>query len=110
MTDKDWCSQHGISTTSLYRHIRKLRMADHPVPGHDAAPLSNHERHEVVSLSIMDTAGETGCQTVRTASLPLHQGSPGGIHITIGSFHVDIGENASASALQETLRILQEIC
>ena len=48
MTDKDWCHSNGISQTSLYRHINRLRKKDYAIPGHGRVQLD--KGHEVVPI------------------------------------------------------------
>ena len=108
MPDKEWCGQHGISTTSLYRHIRKLKAGNKPVPGHSATMV--HEKHEVVPLRITEPEEEPACFP-GVPETPVHmQEEACGIHISVGPFRLYIGSNASTSILQDTLSILQKIC
>lgn len=108
MTDKDWCSQNGISTSALYRHIRKLKAFDVPIPGH--GEICTSEKHDVVPLRIAESESRAAFQANGSESAPFLQHLSCGIHISIGSFRIDVAGNADPAALQNTLQILQRIC
>lgn len=108
MTDKAWCDQYGISTTSLYRHIRKLKAGNTAVPGHDAAAA--REKHEVVPLRMADSEKGLDCFNEMCQTSRMMPEGPCGIRVSVGPFRLDILNNASQSVLQDTLRILRGIC
>ena len=108
MTDKDWCSQNGISTTALYRHIRKMKSSDVSIPGH--SEVCTMEKHDVVPLRIAESESRAAFQNNDPESAPFLRQLSCGIHITIGSFRIEVAGNADPAALQNTLQILQRIC
>lgn len=107
MSDSDFCREQGVSRTSLYRHIRKLREKAYELP------KKHEDKHEVVQLEVygdmltdpitasVEEVEEAGNSQERNESR---------IHIICGGFHVDIDEGADRSTLQDTLSILQKIC
>ena len=108
MNDKDFCREQGISQTSLYRHIRKLKEKAYELP------KNSKHKHEVVPLTVYDEptftindmqAEPKGHGICRDAH---HDGSR--IHILYGGFRLDIDEGADKSTLRDTLSILQKIC
>ena len=110
MNDKDFCRQEGISQTSLYRHIRKLREKAHDIPG------SYEQPHEVVQIEVSDDRDGMSCFPVIGSEkhvennlwLPEHESSR--IHIKCGDFRLDIDKGADRATLRDTLSILQKLC
>ena len=108
MNDKDFCREQGVSQTSLYRHIRKLKEKAYELPEKQEC------RHEVVQLEVY---GEQLLDPDATAMEPVRK-EPGEvlkrngsrIHISYGGFRLDIDEGADKSTLQDTLSILRKIC
>ena len=113
MTDKDWCRSNGISQTSLYRHINRLRKKDYAIPEHGRVQLD--KGHEVVPVEF-DKITELDPKYVRLSSevrnddVSVSEIASSGVHVTAGRFKIDIDNNVNTSVLQDTLRILQRLC
>ena len=113
MTDKDWCHSNGISQTSLYRHINRLRKKDYAIPEHGRVQLD--KGHEVVPVEF-DRFAEPAQTYVRLSeeeradAVSVSENASSGISITAGKFKIDIDNNVKTSVLQDTLRILQRLC
>ena len=113
MTDKDWCHSNGISQTSLYRHINRLRKKDYAIPGHGRVQLD--KGHEVVPIEF-DRLAEPAQTYVRLSeeeradAVSVSENVSSGVRITAGKFKIDIDNNVNTSVLQDTLRILQRLC
>ena len=108
MTDKDWCVANGISQTALYRYIRKLKKKSYEIPNHP-----KFKKQEVVPVQIIPDEQESLTSTVPNQDMiPRHDVSAhqSGIHISCGSFRVDIDNNADPNTLQDTLMILRSLC
>ena len=108
MDDKDFCREQGVSPTSLYRHIRKLKEKAYELPERF------EHKHEVVELEVygglpVTPEGPLTGQIKEEATGDLKQ-QDSRIHITYGSFRVDIDDGADKSTLRDTLSILQKIC
>lgn len=109
LTDKDFCRQHGISTTSMYRHIRKLKQSSCVIP--EAKP----EKHEVVRID--NVSEEEGIihqvsedeEDISQLEMTYNRNSDL-LHISCGKFKIDIGRTTDRGLLQDTLMILQKIC
>lgn len=113
MTDKDWCHSNGISQTSLYRHINRLRKKDYAIPDHGRVQLD--KGHEVVPIEF-DRLAEPAQTYVRLSeeeradAVSVSENVSSGVRITAGKFKIDIDNNVNTSVLQDTLRILQRLC
>ena len=113
MTDKDWCLSNGISQTSLYRHINRLRKKDYAIPDHGQVHLD--KGHEVVPVEL-DRLTEPDQKYVRLSpevrsdADSISEIASSGVHVTAGKFRIDIDNDANTSVLQDTLRILQRLC
>ena len=113
MTDKDWCHSNGISQTSLYRHINRLRKKDYAIPDHGRVQLD--KGHEVVPIEF-DRLAEPAQTYVRLPeeeradAVSVSENVSSGVHVTAGKFKIDIDNNVNTSVLQDTLRILQRLC
>jgi len=113
MTDKDWCLSNGISQTSLYRHINRLRKKDYAIPDHGWVQLD--KGHEVVPVEF-DKIEELEQEYIRIPSEvrsdagSVSETASSGVHVTAGKFRIDIDNDANTSVLQDTLRILQRLC
>jgi hypothetical protein len=113
MTDKDWCRSNGISQTSLYRHINRLRKKDYAIPEHGRVQLD--KGHEVVPVEFdkiteLDPKYVRLSSEVRSDDISVSGIASSGVHVTAGKFKIDIDNNVNASVLQDTLRILQRLC
>jgi len=113
MTDKDWCRSNGISQTSLYRHINRLRKKDYAIPDHGRVQLD--KGHEVVPVEFdkiteLDPKYVRLSSEVRSDDISVSGIASSGVHVTAGKFKIDIDNNVNASVLQDTLRILQRLC
>ena len=113
MTDKDWCHSNGISQTSLYRHINRLRKKDYAIPDHGRIQLD--KGHEVVPVEFdkiteLDPKYVRLSSEVRSDDISVSGIASSGVHVTAGKFKIDIDNNVNASVLQDTLRILQRLC
>ena len=113
MTDKDWCRSNGISQTSLYRHINRLRKKDYAIPDHGRIQLD--KGHEVVPVEFdkiteLDPKYVRLSSEVRSDDISVSGIASSGVHVTAGKFKIDIDNNVNASVLQDTLRILQRLC
>lgn len=113
MTDKDWCHSNGISQTSLYRHINRLRKKDYAIPDHGRVQLD--KGHEVVPIEF-DRLAEPAQTYVRLSeeeradAVSVSESVSSGVHVTAGKFRIDIDNDANISVLQDTLKILQRLC
>ena len=113
MTDKDWCHSNGISQTSLYRHINRLRKKDYAIPEHGRVQLD--KGHEVVPVEFdkiteLDPKYVRLSSEVRSDDISVSGIASSGVHVTAGKFKIDIDNNVKTSVLQDTLRILQRLC
>ena len=113
MTDKDWCRSNGISQTSLYRHINRLRKKDYAIPEHGRVQLD--KGHEVVPVEFdkiteLDPKYVRLSSEVRSDDISVSGIASSGVHVTAVKFKIDIDNNVNASVLQDTLRILQRLC
>ena len=113
MTDKDWCHSNGISQTSLYRHINRLRKKDYAIPDHGRIQLD--KGHEVVPVEFdkiteLDPKYVRLSSEVRSDDISVSGIASSGVHVTAGKFKIDIDNNVNTSVLQDTLRILQRLC
>ena len=113
MTYKDRCRSNGISQTSLYRHINRLRKKDYAIPGHGRVQLD--KGHEVVPIEL-DRLAEPAQSYVRLSeekradAVSVSENVSNDVRITAGKFKIDIDNNVNTSVLQDTLRILQRLC
>ena len=108
MTDKDWCETNGISQTSLYRFIRKLKKKSYEIPDHP-----KFKRQEVVPIQIIPDEQESLPPTIPEQDMAArHDVSTrqSGIHISCGSFRVDIDADSDQKTLRDTLMILRNLC
>ena len=113
MTDKDWCHSNGISQTSLYRHINRLRKKDYAIPDHDWIQLD--KGHEVVPVEFdkiteLDQKYVRLSSEVRSDDISVSGIASSGVHVTAGKFRTDIDNDANITVLQDTLNILQRLC
>jgi hypothetical protein len=108
LTDRDFCRQRGISTTSMYRHIRKLKQNAYVIPE------LQHVKHEVVRIDNLaeDPNGINIPEAEKDISgLEMsYSRNSDPLHISCGKFHIDIDRTTDRGLLQDTLMILQKIC
>ena len=109
LNDKEFCREYGISQTSLYRHIKKLRAKAYEIP------IASEQKHEVVPIEVADPAEEAQAISVEgSGGMDIvsedHQEHGSRIHIHCGSFLMDIDSGADHRTLRDTLSILQKLC
>ena len=114
MNDKDFCRQHGISTASLYRHIKKLREKACEIPPHITG------MNEVVKVyDGTEDSVKTSMPVLRNGEMKSMSDLGGadstyptesGIRISYKGYCIEIARSTDRALLQDTLRILQGLC
>lgn len=116
MSDKDWCTEHHISPSKFYYHIRRLRAKAYEIPDLTKSPV-HHPKQEVIPFSVDGTClQENRSPAVQERIVPdipqaagIIQDEPA-IRLTIGHCCVDIFNNAAGDTIFNTLTVLQKLC
>lgn len=111
LSDRAWCGQNGISTTSFYRYLRKFHAQTGPETGSAMIPKkelsSVPEVHDVVPLIIMDETpaqqnprivGDVAGEAVAFRS---------SIRINSGDISLEIANDADSELVAEIIRSLR---
>lgn len=105
MTDQDWCRANGISRSTFYKAVTRLRNAACELPASASAMpnvinLTSSDRQDIVPVNIIpDDMG-------RVSSCPQPNTVPYVMEINTGSITIRVSNDVSSSVLSHTLRIL----
>ena len=122
LSDKDWCSMHGIHTATFYRAIRRLRKKACQIPIQDkkAMPLPQ----EIVEIASVDENGViTQAKYDTPASGPANDQLPASfercttdisfestVRITTPSgISIELTNNSNAAIIKNVLSALQSL-
>ena len=108
MTDKEWCKANGMSQTSFYRYIKRLKEKSYEIPAH-----FGYETHQVVPIQIVQDEQSSSSSVKSNKDVTIQHAvstDQSGIHISCGNFLIDIDANSDLNTLRDTLIILQDIC
>lgn len=100
LSDYEWCHQNGISTSSFYYNIKRLRVKASAVP----APISKVvEKQEIVPVHYNE---------LHETKVTSPKNSTGSIAIRL-EYHgvvLAISNDADAAIIRATLSALQQLC
>lgn len=106
MTDKDWCEMNGISASSFYNKISKLRKKNYDIL--TASKISARSVQEVIPLEIVDEPSSTyecrnsiGSQS--TEFVPA-------VVIHAKSLCIQISNDAAKDTILSTLLAVEQLC
>lgn len=100
MSDYAWCNQNGISTSSLYYNIKRLRKRASEVP---VSVPKVVEKQEVVPIHYNEL------QETKVA-LPKNNSNSVAIRLEYNGVVMAISNDADASLIKATLSALQQLC
>ncbi len=124
LSDKAWCQQNNVPTSTFYYHIHKLRnkVIDLPASRSTIVP----EAHEIVKLEILDegklptvSSYEENPVVVQNVSAPVDEpdrpavvsmDSDFSARIHMGSVTVDINNSASEQIIRSLISALRQSC
>lgn len=99
MSDYAWCNQNGISISSFYYNVRRLR-SKACVPDPVAKVI---EKQEVIPIHYNELQ-ETKIGT------PKKQADPAAIRLEYNGIIMTISNDADAAVIKATLTALQQLC
>ena len=88
---QSWCKQHGISTSTLYSKISKLKKV-----ACDIQKVDHYQTQEVVPLEIID-------------DVEVSSNKPA-IVLNIQAYRIEISNHAAKETISNTLSVLQQLC
>lgn len=100
LSDYEWCHQNGISTSSLYYNIKRMRKKASEVPLSVSKVV---EKQEVVPIHYNELQ-ET------KAVLPKKQSDTVAIRLEYNGAIMAISNDADAALIKATLTALQQLC
>ncbi len=108
MTDMDWCRANGISRSSFYKALSRLRKAACSVPASSKSlsgevNLTSSNKQDIVPVSIVPDDPLSDLGYGRPAPLSCV------MEIIAGSIKIKVSNDVSASVLTHTLSILGDI-
>lgn len=106
MTDKDWCEMNGISASSFYNKISKLRKKNHDIL--TPAKTSTRSVQEVVPLEIVEEPARTyecsnPISSQRTEFVPA-------VVIHAKNLSIQISNDAAKDTILSTLLAVEQLC
>ncbi len=105
LTDMDWCRANGISKSTFYKAVKRLRDKACVIPASVASSdtcvnLTSSNKQDVVPISIIPD------EQPHIHDIPRAFPSPYAMEINAGSLTVRISNDISPGMLSQTLRIL----
>lgn len=104
LTDKCWCKEHHIHTSSFYYQIRRLRKMACQIP--ETTYISSPKKQEIVEISFDEPVphptqekSSVGNDSPQTA-----------IRIIVHGFQIEITNAAASETVFHTLSALQRLC
>lgn len=104
LSDKCWCEEHHIHTSSFYYQIRRLRKMACRIP--EPAHPSFAGKQEIVQLSFRSPLS---CPTQTEPSI-VNASSETAVRITVHGFQVEITNAAASETVFHTLSALRRLC
>ena len=106
MTDKDWCEMNGISASSFYNKISKLRKKNYDIL--TATKTSARSVQEVVPLEIVNETSST-YECSKPIGSQLTEFVPA-VVIHAKNFSIQISNDAAKDTILSTLLAVEQLC
>lgn len=100
LSDKRWCDENGISSSSFYYNIRRLRQKAAAIPVPTQRVL---EDHEVVPIHFNQLVVESPQTPKQESDFPA-------IRLTFHGVSLEINNNADSTIITATLAALRQLC
>ena len=105
MTDMDWCRANGISRSTFYKAVKRLRasaceLPESKVVSDNCLDLTASCNQDVVPISILPD------EQTQISDVPSTPRTPYAMEISTGSMTIKISNDISPGMLSQTLRIL----
>lgn len=100
LPDKRWCDENGISASSFYYNIRRLRQKASAIP----TPVQKIEvEHEVVPIHFNQ-------MSVECSETPKQKSYSPAIRLSFHGVDMEINNTADSAIIAATLNALQQLC
>ena len=97
LTDRQWCIQNGIPTSTFYYHVKALRKKACEIPETSVAAT---QKQEVVQIPLWETESHPDTVPVSSPSVCLER----------QGIRIEIHEQAGADVIRNTLLALRQLC
>ena len=97
LTDRQWCIQNGIPTSTFYYHVKALRKKACEIPETSVAAT---QKQEVVQIPLWETESHPDTVPVSSPS----------VCIEMQGIRIEIHEQAGADVIRNTLLALRQLC
>ena len=105
LSDHEWMKQHHISPSSFYKKLHEIYGDISSVPVTRKRLPEIAETHEIVEVDI----GEESNSLQRTA--PINTFIPeAAVTVRMGSYSIEIGNQAEAETIRNTMLALSSLC
>ena len=101
LSNRAWCHENGIPTSTFYKRIRQLRKQGYEIPA--TKREADVQSQQVVPWQIVDENKKASPANHVEENRPA-------VVVTSGRFHVGIHNHADGETIQKTLLALQQIC
>ena len=98
LTDRQWCIQNGIPTSTFYYHVKALRREE-PVRFRKLL-FAATQKQEVVQIPLWETESHPDTVPVSSPSVCLE----------MQGIRIEIHEQAGADVIRNTLLALRQLC
>ena len=105
LSDRAWCREHGIASTTFYYHIKQLREKACAIP--DSATEDMPQKQEVVPIDFQEF---NVCESEGTTSSANGYTDDVAVIVDYHGISMRVVNGAAVSAILETLKALRELC
>lgn len=110
LSDRQWCDEHGISSSTFYYNVKKLQDKACDIPETEALPADAPQVQEVVPLSFAEEAPQTVPAQPTQFDLDTEPLPVPALSLNSCGFHIEIRNHASAEVILNTMQALQQLC
>ncbi len=109
LSDREWMKQHHISSSSFYKKLHELygEISNVPVARKRLPEIA--ETHEIVELNIGEESKSLQKIAPITESINTVR-SEAAVTVRMGSYSIEIGNQAEAETIRNTMLALSSIC
>lgn len=112
LSDRTWCEQHGILTSSFYNAVKRLRKKACDIPYVSnrrtyALDLTSANKQEAVQIDICPESYPEAVRSVKQMESAPHLDNSHTIELMMDNFSLKISNSADPFLLQQIIRMLR---
>ena len=106
LSDRAWCSEHGIPSSTFYNRISRLRKKACNIPA--SAEHAIQPSQQIVPLTVMeDPLATTNLDEMQRTQMPVHIPA---VTLFVNGCRLEINNHAGLDTIQNTMLALRQLC